>query len=83
MITGRIGRGVTLFSLISIFLLSGCASMFNKITAPCGVTGYVDMPAGTKIVGIALPTDENKTYTIVTPKHGFWISTECMGRLDR
>jgi hypothetical protein len=68
---------------IALSFLSGCALLTPKIPAPCGVTGYIDMPTGTKIQGVPLPTDENKTYTVVTPKPGFWMSLECMGRLDR
>jgi hypothetical protein len=92
-ITGPIGHEEmrsnifkAVFHILVIYVilnLYGCAFITHKIPAPCGVTGYIDLPAGSKIQGVPLPTDENKAYTVVTPKAGFWMSTECMGRLDR
>ena len=66
--------------VLSVIALSGCA--FNqKLNAPCGVDGYIETEAGTVITGVALPTDENKTYNVVTPKKGAWFSQECFERI--
>lgn len=69
---------------LAVIALSGC-SHFKKdsLLAPCGVNDYVEVPSGGKISDVPLPTDENKTYTIVTPKPGFWISLECDERIGR
>ena len=65
-------------------LLSGCSMLEKKLPAPCGVGDYVETAVGTKITGVALPTDEaDKTYTIVTPKNGFWMSLDCHNRIGR
>ena len=63
---------------------TGCSILQPKhLPAPCGVNDYIACPQGTKIQGVPLPTDENKTYTVVTPKLGFWISQECDERIGR
>ena len=73
MLIGMLGVSVT-----------GCSLIPHKLPAPCGVTDYIACPQGTKISGVPLPTDEvNKTYTVVTPKLGFWISQECDERIGR
>lgn len=69
--------------VLSVIILSGCSALQSKLPAPCGVNDYIACPAGTKIQGVPLPTDENKTYTVVTPKLGFWISQECDERIGR
>ena len=76
---------ITLIGMLGLGSIgfSGCLTLTSKLPAPCGVTDYVDCPKGTKISGVPLPTDENKTYTVVTPKTGFWISTECDERIGR
>ena len=65
--------------------LEGCAMFQPKhLLAPCGVNDYIEIPAGGKIAGVKLPTDEaGKTYTVVTPKVGFWISQACDERIGR
>jgi hypothetical protein len=73
---------MTLIGMLSLAGI-GCSLLPYKLPAPCGVTDYVDCPKGTKISGVPLPTDEGKTYTVVTPKTGFWISTECDERIGR
>jgi hypothetical protein len=71
-------------SVIGLSLLCGCAMFQPKhLLAPCGANDYIACPIGTKIQGVPLPTDENKTYTVVTPKVGFWISMECDERIGR
>ena len=68
----------------SVIGLEGCAMLPQKhLLAPCGASDYIECPVGTKISGVPLPTDENKTYTVVTPKLGFWISQECDERIGR
>ena len=69
--------------VLAVIVLSGCAMLPKKLPAPCGVTDYIEIPVGGKIQGVKLPTDENKTYTVVTPKVGFWISQECDERIGR
>ena len=66
-----------------VIALSGCSMLEKKLPAPCGVGDYVETAVGTKITGVALPTDEDKTYTIVTPKPGFWMSLDCDNRIGR
>ncbi len=76
-VVARIGLSLVILSLW------GCSMIPHKLPAPCGVNDYIACPAGTKIAGVPLPTDENKTYTVVTPKVGFWISAECDERIGR
>jgi len=56
--------------------VSGCASKNNDAKTALAATDFIYIPKGTAIAGVALPTNENKTYTIVTPKDGWWISKE-------
>jgi hypothetical protein len=67
--------------VVSVIGLSGCAGFQKKIDGPCGVDGYIETEAGTVITGVALPTDEKKTYNVVTPKKGAWFSQECFDRI--
>jgi len=69
--------------VLAVIVLSGCSMIEKKLPAPCGVNDYIACPQGTRISGVPLPTDENKTYTVVTPKLGFWISQECDERIGR
>jgi len=66
-----------------VIALSGCSMLQPKVPAPCGVGDYIETSVGTKISGVEVPTDENKTYTIVTPKNGFWMSLDCHNRIGR
>ena len=76
-------KTLTLIGLLAL-VATGCSALQPKhLLAPCGVTDYIECPVGTKINGVPLPTDENKTYTVVTPKVGFWISQECDERIGR
>ncbi len=69
--------------LISILLGSGCSMLKkNTVQSPCGVDGYIQMPAGSVVTGVPLPTDENKKYNIVTNKDGFWMSLACHDLLE-
>ena len=69
--------------LTSVMLVSGCAYLpKSKVQSPCGVDGYIQMPAGSVVTGVPLPTDENKKYNIVTDKDGFWMSLACHDLLE-
>jgi hypothetical protein len=66
-----------------VIVLSGCA-LTKKLPAPCGVTDYIEMPKGTVVTNVGLPTDEaGKKYNVITPKDGFWISLDCDNRIGR
>lgn len=70
--------------VLSVIVLSGCSMLEKKLPAPCGVSDYIEMPKGSVVTGVPLPTDEaGKTYNIVTPKDGFWISMACDERIGR
>jgi hypothetical protein len=73
------------FAALAIVSFTGCSMLQPKhLLAPCGVNDYIEIPIGGKIEGVKLPTDEQgKTYTVVTPKTGFWISQECDERIGR
>ena len=76
-------QSLTIFCLFAVLAIGNCScSMLSKPTQPCGVTDYIATDVGTKITGVALPTDEpGKTYNIVTPKDGFWMSLDCHNRM--
>lgn len=80
---------IGLLVLISTLLVSGCAmldrkSVQNTVQSPCGVEGYIQIPAGSVITGVSLPTDEpNKKYNIVTQVNGFWMSLPCHDLLEK
>jgi hypothetical protein len=59
--------------------LISCAH--NKVV-PLGITDYVFIPAGTSLTNVPLPTDEKKSYTVITPKDGFWVSKDGFNRLE-
>lgn len=76
----RIG---TLALAVIVLSFIGCAHSENRFPAPCGANDYIEIPTGGKIADVPLPTDENKKYTIVTGKPGFWISLDCDNRIGR
>ena len=80
----RIGT-LVLVAIVLSSMLCGCAMFKAKnLPAPCGVTDYIEMPKGTVVTGVALPTDETgKKYNVVVPKDGFWISLDCDDRIGR
>ena len=78
----RIGMLVAV--VIGLSILMGCTMLQpKKLLAPCGANDYIECPVGTKIGNVPLPTDEKKTYTVVTAKVGFWISQDCDERIGR
>lgn len=74
---------ILMLSLVSVSV-SACAHKPQALLdyQALAATDFVYMPKGTKIANVGLPTDENKTYTIVTPKDGWWISKEGDARLN-
>ena len=75
--------GISILSLASV-VVNGCAHKPQTVSdyQALAATDFVYCPKGTKIANVGLPTDENKTYTIVTPKDGWWISKEGDARLN-
>lgn len=67
--------------VLGVNVVSGCAHK-QLGSVPCGVEDYVFIPKESKLANVPLPTDENKTYTVVTKKDGFWISKDCDSRRD-
>ena len=63
-------------------LLSGCSTTPNP-TVPCGIGDYIEMPVGSIVNNIPLPTTEAKNYDIKVPKNGMWISLDCYNRLEK
>ena len=63
--------------------LSGCA-MFKGPIEPGGVTDWVELPVGSVITGVALPTDEpNKKYNIVVSKPSAVVSLDMLDRMGK
>lgn len=73
---------IGMLMLISI-MLSGCFATSKGFVTPCSVNDYLDINKGSVITGVVLPTDESKTYNIVTPKEGYWSSLECDNRRQK
>lgn len=67
--------------LISV-LLNGCQSTPNP-TTPCGVADYIEMPQGSIVKNVPLPTEPAGVYDIKAPKNGMWISLDCYNRLEK
>lgn len=77
---------IGLLGLISIVLVSSGCAMLKKadVVSPCGVDHYVELPVGSVITGVPLPTDEaDKKYNIVTRHPGFWMSLPCHDLLEK
>lgn len=73
------------FFLIGFYLIgfSGCALLKPRIE-PAGVTDYVQLPVGTVITKVPLPTDEQgKLYNIVISKPSIAISLDCWDRVKK
>ncbi len=72
-----------IFGMIGLLsaALSGCV-WGKKLAVPLGATDYIFCPKGSEIAGVPLPTNEKKSYTIVTPKDGFWISKSGFNRME-
>ena len=61
---------------LSFITLSGCGLIPKKSIYVGGAEDFIRIPKGTAIRNVPLPTDESKTYTVITPKDGFWISLD-------
>ena len=61
--------------------LSGCAMLKGR-TEPMGITDWVELPVGTVITGVPLPTDEpNKKYNIIVSKPSAMVSLDGLDRM--
>jgi len=69
-------RMLSLMLVLSLIGLSGCALLPKRVIIAGGPEDVLVIPMGSSISNIPLPTDENKTYTIVTQKDGLWISLD-------
>ena len=68
---------------LSVIMLEGCALLKPRIE-PAGVTDYVQLPVGTVITGVPLPTDEaGKKYNVVISKPSIAISLDCWDRVKK
>jgi hypothetical protein len=58
--------------------------MLKKEVEPAGITDFVQLPVGTVITKVPLPTDEpNKLYNIVISKPSIAISLDCWDRVKK
>ena len=70
--------------MIAIALsLSGCA-YFRGPIEPGGVNDWIELPVGTVITGVPLPTDEpDKKYNIVISKPSAAVSLDMLDRMGK
>ena len=72
----------SLLVLVAI-TLSSC-SMLRPEVEPAGITDYVQLPVGTVITKVPLPTDEaGKLYNIIISKPSIAISLDCWDRVKK
>lgn len=71
-----------LMVVLTSILLSGCTASRDSVVVG-GVEDYIQIPKSSKIENVPLPTDENKTYTVVTQKNGVWLSLEAWNRIEK
>lgn len=69
-----------LMGLMIAITLSGCAS---KVAVIGGVRDMIEVPKGSVIKNVALPTTEGKAYDIQTDKDGFWLSKDAINRYQK
>jgi len=63
--------------------ITGCALLQGR-TEPMGITDWVELPIGTEISGVPLPTtEEGKTYTIVVSKPSAMVSLDGLDRMGK
>jgi len=43
----------------------------------------IRIPKGVIINNVALPTDEGKTYNVITQKDGYWLSLDAWNRIEK
>jgi len=64
-------------------MLSGCALIPTKTVVLGGVRDIVEVNAGSKVCDVKLPTDEKKTYCIVTEKPSVLVSLDAWNRAQK
>lgn len=62
-------------------VLSGCAHSRPAVVG--GVEDMIRIPKGVVISDVALPTDEGKTYNVITQKDGYWLSLDAWNRIEK
>lgn len=68
--------------LMALTISSAVSGCFTKKTALVGGPGdLIFVPKGGEISNVPLPTNEGKTYTVVTPKPGYWVSMQGWNRV--
>lgn len=74
-------RGIVLG--MTVIMLSGCALLKPKVE-PGGIRDWVELPVGTVITGVPLPTDEaGKKYNIIISKPSAAVSLEMLDRMGK
>lgn len=61
--------------------LSGCAHSRPPVVG--GVEDMIRIPKGVLINDVSLPTDEGKTYNVITQKDGYWLSLDAWNRIEK
>lgn len=61
--------------------LSGCAT--HKAAIVGGVEDMIRIPKGVVINNVSLPTDEGKSYNVITQKDGYWMSLDAWNRIEK
>lgn len=70
-------------SAILLSLFSGCAMLKARVE-PGGIKDWVELPVGTIITGVPMPTDEpNKKYNIVISKPSAAVSLDMLNRMGK
>lgn len=62
-------------------VLSGCAHSRPAVVG--GVEDMIRIPKGVIINDVSLPTDEGKTYNVITQKDGYWLSLDAWNRIEK
>lgn len=73
----------TIFSILLLTSTALNAGCFTRAALVGGADDLIVVPKGSVIQGVALPTDEHKTYNVITPKSGFWISQQGWNRVEK
>lgn len=71
-----------LMVVLTSVLLSGCAAQRGSVVVG-GVEDYIQIPKNSQIANVPLPTDEKKSYTVVTQKNGVWLSLDAWNRIEK
>ena len=69
--------------VIIAIMLEGCALMKPRVE-PGGIKDWVELPVGTVITGVPLPTDEpGKKYNIIISKPSASVSLDMLDRMGK